>query len=373
MQGLRLVYVVERIDSAFPSQVLELLATLAVNAEVQSIDLLVGVASKESVSIELRDVRVTRFRRFPNYPVANWATAFCLGKALLRLGGVQDAIFHCRGESAAYITELARRMLRMPSVKMLLDVRGAVREEILNFLGLPTMLRRIKLFGFWRQACVYHVATRVSCVSPALKRYLLDRLHVVRAEIAVVPCCAGAAFRYDHLQRLLVRQRLGVTESDLLCVFATGGDDAWQDSAKTVDSLLAIGVKVLLLSKNGSTKAGVISTYSRYEDMPGYLSAADIGVIFRGDSVVNYVASPIKVSEYLCCGLPLLANRGVQMVTEIVQLLDSGYLVEAPDKVDSRKLIALKEMGREALSREGRGRFGVDTVAKQYLEIYRSL
>lgn len=42
-----------------------------------------------------------------------------------------------------------------------------------------------------------------------------------------------------------------------------------------------------------------------------YLSAANAGIIMRKDVTVNNVESPIKVGEYLACGLPVILTKGI--------------------------------------------------------------
>jgi hypothetical protein len=45
-----------------------------------------------------------------------------------------------------------------------------------------------------------------------------------------------------------------------------------------------------------------------HEAVPAHLNAADIGFLIRDDCVVNRVASPTKLGEYLSCGLPVIVG-----------------------------------------------------------------
>ena len=71
----------------------------------------------------------------------------------------------------------------------------------------------------------------------------------------------------------------------------------------------------------------MINKFVQYNEMQYYLSAADIGFIWREKSVINEIASPVKFSEFLCCGLPVIANRNVTMISEFLPKHDVGLLV----------------------------------------------
>jgi len=50
--------------------------------------------------------------------------------------------------------------------------------------------------------------------------------------------------------------------------------------------------------------------YSHHE-VPGYLAAADVGLLLREPCLVNRVASPVKFAEYLAAGLPVLLTEQI--------------------------------------------------------------
>jgi hypothetical protein len=46
-------------------------------------------------------------------------------------------------------------------------------------------------------------------------------------------------------------------------------------------------------------------------DVPGLLAACDVGLAFRTPSFSQRAVAPIKVAEYLLCGLPVACRSGV--------------------------------------------------------------
>ena len=107
--------------------------------------------------------------------------------------------------------------------------------------------------------------------------------------------------------------------------FPAGALANWQNT-DVLNKLAEKGFKVLNLSKKNISHKNVINRFNSYNEMPYYLNAADVAIIWRDESVVNKVASPVKFSEFVCCGLPVISNRSVDMISEYITRNESGLL-----------------------------------------------
>jgi len=63
-------------------------------------------------------------------------------------------------------------------------------------------------------------------------------------------------------------------------------------------------------------------------DIPGWLSASDAGIAFYRPGISRLGTSPVKVSEYLACGLPVVINAGIGDSDLIITGEKVGVLVE---------------------------------------------
>ncbi len=128
---------------------------------------------------------------------------------------------------------------------------------------------------------------------------------------------------------------------------------------------------VLNLSKRVLNYKNVITKFVDYKEVPSYLSAADIAFIWRDKSIVNKVASPVKVSEYLGCGLPIIHNGTVDIINNITNNEEDALCVE---KLEDLSLIEIKNViskaKRSKISKKGISLFGIDNLAKSYSSIY---
>jgi glycosyltransferase involved in cell wall biosynthesis len=83
-----------------------------------------------------------------------------------------------------------------------------------------------------------------------------------------------------------------------------------------------------LMAQAGLPAERVIITRSSYEEVPAYISAADLGVVAVPPLPSQRFRSPIKVGEYLCCGLPYLVCRGVSEDDTVALRDQVGVVVE---------------------------------------------
>ena len=119
----------------------------------------------------------------------------------------------------------------------------------------------------------------ISVVSAALKDYVLSNVGNIEGEVFINPCLAGKSFIYSVEQREKLRNILGIKENEKLLVFSSGGESLWQNNQELL-KIASKGFKVLNLSKVDVDHPNVITKYVKYEEVSGYMSAADVAIDF---------------------------------------------------------------------------------------------
>jgi len=114
------------------------------------------------------------------------------------------------------------------------------------------------------------------------------------------------------------------------------------------------------------------------DEVPRHLAMADLGLALREPSYSQRAVSPIKVSEYLLCGLPVLATRGVG---DLDAQLDArvGRLLERPDPESLEAAAAWfvnealpnRSAFREAARAQGVKLFGLTRCVDRHAEALR--
>lgn len=212
-----------------------------------------------------------------------------------------------------------------PHIKVFADIHGAVVDE--NLYVNPSINKK-KLDSI-RETDQYttQAADYVLCQSDEMKRYIESNYDVLPEKICVYRCGYDAnLFKLNNSVRLQTRKELGIGENDILFVYS-GGLHKWQ---KVDDSLRLFNnyhhynskSKMLILTGDGdmlsemmsqeefsSIRDAVISTSVPFQSVPAYLNACDVAFLIRDNHVMNAVASPTKLAEYLACGLPVISSE----------------------------------------------------------------
>ena len=81
-----------------------------------------------------------------------------------------------------------------------------------------------------------------------------------------------------------------------------------------------------------------------------YLSAADAAIIWREQGITNKVASPVKFSEYVCCGLPIITNDSIDLVTNYIKRNNCGKILNSMDLIEDKIIVKLSAKDEIALT-----------------------
>ena len=376
MKSNYLFYFCDSIGSVFDSQVLALLKAINEKNYFKEIYLFLGVrneiqrsdflARKESL-----EIKTVFFKTYPNYPFFNILTRKSIQNTLLSQSiDFKEAIFHTRGEMIAW--HLSKILETKYHKNIIPDVRGASIEEIEEFSDLNKIVRSLKIINNKKAIRNLNKFNTISVVSKSLKEYLVTNHNIDPAKIVITPCLAETAFRFDEAQRECIRKEFKISINDILVVFSSGGTANWQNNEVLI-MLAKKGLKVLNLSKREILHKNVFNKFISYTEVPLYLNAADFAIIWRDKSIVNKVASPVKFSEYVCCGLPVIANDSIDMIKEFIVKNSCGLIKISLDEIEINSLAHLRQIDRKAIAESGLSLFGIDVITKSYARIYSGL
>jgi glycosyltransferase involved in cell wall biosynthesis len=111
-----------------------------------------------------------------------------------------------------------------------------------------------------------------------------------------------------------------------------------------------------------------------HREVGAYLCAADVGVLLRENTLTNHVASPIKFSEYMCCGLPCILSSNIGDTAEIIHKGNAGIILNKdngfPSITEFRRLLSLD---RKEIADSMRQKFASDIFISKILTIYQDL
>lgn len=374
---MELIYINSGVSSVFPSQVIDLLNFYHTNNWFTKITLICGVRNelerkKAEELLSSSSLDVIFYKSFPNYPFYNIIAKIYLAKAINKAQINKSTLFHSRGWNSANLVYKSLQKVGLGNPKILLDIRGAIKEEVLDFQKTNWFRKMMKSINVYKVISAVKNYAFISVVSSALKDYVLSNVGNIKGEVFINPCLAGKSFIYSVKQREKLRSALGIKENEKLLVFSSGGESLWQNNQELI-KIANKGFKVLNLSKVNVDHPNVITKFVKYEEVAGYMSTADVALIFREKNVVNKVASPVKFSEYLCSGLPVISNKNVDVIEQCIENTGYGLLIDSMDNITLEAIDKLCTISRNKISEYGRLLFGIESVAERYLKIYNEM
>jgi glycosyltransferase involved in cell wall biosynthesis len=250
-------------------------------------------------------------------------------------------VFHARNHVAALMGVLARRLKR---AKLIFDIRGFFPDEYVDAGNWPSggmLYRGTK----WTERKLLAAADGFVVLTEKARQILFaDRAVTDTRPVEVIPCCVDLTrfVRAGETERKAIRSELGL--SDRRAVVYLGALGGWYLSDEMAELLSAAHtqdpktISLILTQSDPRSFADRLRALGIHDDnfmilrvapnqVPRYLSAADLAIMFIKPSYSKKASSPTKLAEYLACGLPMLCNAGIGAVDQVIEADRVGVLV----------------------------------------------
>jgi len=272
--------------------------------------------------------------------------------------------------------------------KIIFDSDGLAADERVDFAGLA---QTSFTYRFLRD--VEAQAVRVSAHTLVRSRKAAEILshragpQVPLSSFSVVRNGRDAA-RFDLRdagERSSVRSKLGIDPNAPLIVYAGSVGrqyrfDAIRELAEEVEHLCP-QARLLILTGSlelaeeqmqGATALTPLVIKAPPDQVPEFLSAADLGIAFRIPSFSMHGVAPIKISEYLLGGLPVIGTASVGDTSAAVEagvFYDPGDRMAAGAEWFVTQVMTAREEFRARSRQVGLEHFSLDRTVEDYLQV----
>lgn len=273
--------------------------------------------------------------------------------------------------------------------KLLLDLRGAFVQELVlrGAVREGGILHRALA---WMERQSFRFSDHILCVSERLVRYVTQTLGRERAT-SVVPCCVDAGFfDLDPARQREIAHSLGLV-GKFVVVYA-GSLTSWNLLGPMLDAFAIIRQKqpdahFLFMTpsmeqardafrERGFPDECCTVTSVPHQEIKDYIALGDVALLLREDNLVNRVASPVKLGEYLTCGVPVLVTPCVGDLSDLVVQHRVGLAVDLDEGTFAEKLerfISEVRSSREYYRRRCRELGGSYFRRETYYPVYQNL
>jgi glycosyltransferase involved in cell wall biosynthesis len=314
-----------------------------------------------------------RYHKRPRVPATLWDCLRGLRALAGELRRKPAEIVHCRGDVAMLI---ARGLGERTPARLLYDVRSffaAERAESGSWDPGGLLDRAVRS----AEAGNRQRADGIVVVSEAARHMLAELLPA--AEIRVIPGCADLS---------LFRPR-GRDEAAEFGLVYSGSLGSWYMTEEMVAfarrASVSLGRTLFLTPDAGAArKAGAAPDWSEVrssapDDVPGLLRRARASFFFIRPTLAKRSSFPVKLAESLACGLPVVANRGVGDLDNLIETERVGVFVKGfspvhySEAVESLARLLMDPETPDRCRRLAESRYGLEAGVEAYHRFYRHL
>jgi glycosyltransferase involved in cell wall biosynthesis len=316
---------------------------------------------------------------------------YVLARAIMRREG--QRIIHCR----AYLPlELAVRLKAEFGAKLIVDFRDFWADVGIEKKPFKFVYRHLKRREPHYICAADEIVTLTDAAADILMGWYPEAVGGNRARYHTIPCCAD----FEHFDQSRIdpdvvarhRRELDLGQGPVLLYLGSIGHDYLVPEMFRLFAALQRlrpDAKFLFLTNNKAEDveqarlaAGVQREAVRFASVdrlqvPEFLALADLSVVFIRATQSKAGCSPTKLAELFACGVPVIANRGVGDMDQIIDLERNGSVIvddfsEPTLTAALEKVLSVTAVQRDGI-RPNSLQFSLEEGVRRYDTIYRLL
>ena len=347
---MKICYVVYREDNVmvFDSQVLEYLQKIREYPCVEEIALILfrhedNLFKKNEIESKILQF-VDRCVSFPSLPVLTMEqldlNSSKLRKYAMRVYTQNDKVsVICRGDLAAYVGSKA--FCDFSNCRVLYDNRGLAYEESVMSHGDRWIHKRNREMKLRALKYAKNHCDMYNFVTNPMRQYMVD-MYGFQEDVpyTIIPTLYKADdIDLDQLEEIRCKEK--IEKSDYIITYV-GSTAAWQSTSQLTDiiekaSQISENVRFMVLTNGdipelahlkGKLKNKLLIKGVQHNLMKYYLALSNIGIVIRDNNIVNHVAAPTKIAEYLTNGLKVLYSGDIGIISDLQTNIGNRILIE---------------------------------------------
>lgn len=275
--------------------------------------------------------------------------------------------------------------------KLIFDADGLPIEERIDFAGLKTNSFQYRLMKSAESKILKNADKVITRSQKAIDIHVDTIGEVHRSKFSVVQNGRDIlSFSLNAKKRLSIRKQLELKDEFLFVYAGSLGPqycfpemlDIFNQYSKIKESKFLILTGDLDFAEKNipkDLKSKVILKKVSSDEVSGYLNAADIAFALRMPSFSMQGVAPIKLGEYLLCGLPVIASKGIGDTEQILTDFEECYLYDhlAEKSSQEKSIIRFLEKAifanRQTVATKAQKYFSLEAAAESYRNVLRKI
>lgn len=235
--------------------------------------------------------------------------------------------------------------------RMVFEADGLMADERVDFAGWSRTGARYRAVRLLERKVLRRAELTLTRTERA-KTVLLARSGIPAQRIHAIPNGKDPdCFRPRSAERRRVREELGMSDDQLLFIYVGSIGDQYYPRAmmrllKDSDASARLLVltrsvdEVKAVAHEFAVESRVFTRTVDASEVPRFIAAADVGLALRKATFSQCAVCPIKVAEYLLCGVPVLATPGVGDLDTQLAGSEAIHFIDQPDSADTADALA---------------------------------
>lgn len=288
-------------------------------------------------------------------------------------------IVHCRSHFPTLIGVFIKLILR---ISIIYDNRGLYSEEM-----------RTKKFSFFYFMNLFleknfiKLSDKTVVVSEAFEKHLENKYSLNKPFEVITNGFSINRINFSVKKREEMRNQFGF--DDKIVMVYSGSISKWQkfDSTLKAFSILKTivhnSILLILTPDEEETRQFIENSEDNIkdfylfnvvgDDLGDYMMMGDFAVLFRDNNLINRVAAPIKFSEYLGAGLPVLISKDIGDYSEFVVHHKVGSVIH--DDLDTKSIKEILNLCQQPdihikCKNTADKYLSIKTTTQKYLDLY---
>ncbi|WP_034982033.1 glycosyltransferase [Epilithonimonas tenax] len=281
--------------------------------------------------------------------------------------------------------------IKHKNFKVIFDADGLPIEERVDFAGLKTDSFQYKLMKSAETKMLNSADAVITRSDKAIDVHINNIGEANRHKFSVVFNGRDKnLFKLNDDSRVAARKALGL-ENEFLFVYAgsLGPQYCFSEmleifknhSQKHKSKFLILTGNTEFAEQNmpSELKQNIILKSVKSDEVPFYLNAADLAFALRQPTFSMQGVAPIKLGEYLLCGLPVIASKGIGDTDGILKNFVECYVYDHAFKLEAQaaqiKEFLEKAIFADKISIAGKAQhyFSLEAAAKSYIQAIKKI
>ncbi len=287
---------------------------------------------------------------------------------------------------AMMINQIKKRDFRL-----IFDADGLPIEERIDFAGLKKDSFQYRLMKSAETKMLKSADAVITRSQKAIDIHIRNIGERYRGKFSVVYNGRDQnLFRYDENRRRTAREKLGLKDEFLFVYAGSLGPQYCLPEMLEIFKKYTQNHKAKFLILTGNTEfaqqnipeepqTGIILKSVKSHEVPFYLNAADMAFALRQPSFSMQGVAPIKLGEYLLCGLPVIASKGIGDSEEILQYFEECFVWDHAESLKD-KLPEIMDFiqnatyaDRKIIRQKALDYFSLEAAAQSYIKVLRNI